>query len=228
MNNLDQKEQKLKEYSSGCLYLFLRVIINDPQYFLKDDDDSTVNIGGRKPGSILYLDTFDGHKLELEYSWPGIYVFNIDIFINDSNKLSARVNTRITCGNTYGKCDLCKNMEEWNGGSKCPRCNGSIDDIDDESDVYCDSCYWTNNNFTCHGEININRNVIISDDCKIELISDSDDPFINSFDLCGELNKRRSSHPILNDFTGLLTNYMGDKLGSRYPPKLNKIILEYL
>jgi hypothetical protein len=90
MSNLDQKEQKLKEYSSGCLYFFLRAIIIDPQYFLKGDDKN-LNIGGRKPGSTLCLHRLNEHNLELEYSWPGRYVFNIDIFINDINELSAHV-----------------------------------------------------------------------------------------------------------------------------------------
>jgi len=129
----------------------------------------------------------------------------------------------------YGKCDLCENMEEWDGGIKCPRCNSSVeDDYDVNGVVYCNSCNWCSADFTCEEEINIDKYVIISDDCEIELISDSDDPHIDSFDLCYELNKNRSPHPIFNNFTGPLTNYMKDKLGSHYPPELNKIILEYL
>lgn len=222
MNNIEESDSKIKQYNGGCLNLFIRALLKDPQSFLNDTKEP-LNIGGRKPGSTLYFGNLDEHKLYFEYSWQGVFTFDINIYVDNNNELCYGVDSSIRCGGFGEICDTCSQMEEYDY-ERCPRCRSS--DIDIENN-YCNSCPWREDDFTCENYICGDNYGIIKDNFEIELNRESNRQETKSLNLLKEIN-HRSEHPVFDNFIQSLLRYVKEKLNSQYPPEINNLILEYL
>lgn len=208
----------IKQYSGGCLNLFMRALLKDSQYFLNGNTEP-LYAGNSKLETTINTYNLDNYKLYVEYNRQKLFIFYIEIYINN-NELCYNIDGFVRCGYFEEKCNNCIYMEE---NKQCPLCHSS------DVNILNKKCYNHpyEDNIICAEDAINNNNGIIRDDFELKLKSESSNRFIKSFNLLKEMN-RRSKHPVFDNFIPSLLHYVKEKLNSQYPPEINSLILEYL